>query len=160
MAKLLCNRSAPDLARAPWSNKPTTDLIWFRIKQIHERPRPRHFHESIELPDLIERVNARRQPAVYAENFPTYNYRQRKVVKKITAHLPHVRIAELPQAFVVEAEHLGCLSGFVRASQERDSVLVPHLQCNEQTQRFNARVAAINVVTQEDIVSVRRFASE
>ena len=62
-----------------------------------------------------------------AEDLPVDQRRQGQVVKQVREELPHVRVAILSQALVVEAVDLGDLSGLVVAAQNRDSFPVPNL---------------------------------
>ena len=68
-----------------------------------QRPLASRVLDPFELPDLIECVNGRGKTAVHAENLTFNDGYQRHVLKQFEAHLIHVRIAELPQAFVVKA---------------------------------------------------------
>ena len=97
---------------------------------------------------------------MHAENLTLNDRRERQVVEQGTTHIPHVCIAVLLQAFVVKAIALGHRSRLVVPPQESDPVPVAHFQRNQQTKRLDACMAAIHVVTHEDIASVGRFASD
>lgn len=70
----------------------------------------RHLLYPIQSPDVVERVNARRQPTVQTENLVVDQSGERKVIEEVGEVFPDVRIAILAQALVVEAVNLGNLS--------------------------------------------------
>ena len=53
--------------------------------------------------------------------------RQGEVIEQVCEVFPHVGIAILPQALVIEAVHLSDLSALVVPPQYCDAFLVPHL---------------------------------
>ena len=80
----------------------------------------------VELPDLIERVNRRREAAMHAEYLILHQRCQRHVVKQVGEYLPDVGVAILAQALVVEAVDLRDLSALVVASEEMYPLRVAH----------------------------------
>ena len=56
-----------------------------------------------------------------------------QVVEQVGEVLPHVGVAVLPQALVVEAVHLRDLTRLVVPSQDGDSLTVPYLGKREQS---------------------------
>ena len=55
--------------------------------------------------------------------------------------------------------HLGDLTRLVVAPQDSDSVLIAHLECDEQSDCLDTIVAAIDVVAHKEVVCVGRLAS-
>ena len=80
---------------------------------------------------------------------------ERQIVEEVGEVLPHVGVAVLAEALVVEAVDLGDLSALVVASQDSDSLLEAHFETDEQRDRLDTVVAAVNVVPHEQIVSIR-----
>lgn len=79
---------------------------------------------------------------------------QRKVIKQICKELPNVRIPIFPQTLVIKPINLSNLSRLVIPSQDRHSISVSQLECNEQSDSFNRVVSTINIVTHEEVVGV------
>lgn len=63
-----------------------------------------------------------------AEYLAINECRQRQVIKQVRKEFPHIRVAVLSQALIVEAIDLGDLSGFVIAAQDRNSFPVSNLK--------------------------------
>lgn len=79
-----------------------------------------------------------------------------QIVEQIGEVLPHIRIAVFAKTFVVEAVDLRNLSRFVVAAEDGDSFTIADLQGDQQCHRFHRVVAAIDVVTHEQVICVRR----
>ena len=79
----------------------------------------RNFLEAIEGPDVVEGVDGGAETPVEAEDLPVHQSRQRQVVEQIREVLPHVGIAILPQALVVEAVHLSWKSAIWKGYKRR-----------------------------------------
>lgn len=67
-----------------------------------------HLLDSIELPDLVEGVNAGRKTTVKAEDLLFNHCGKWQVVKELSELLPHLCVTVLPQAFIVESIPLKC----------------------------------------------------
>ena len=114
---------------------------------------------SIELANLVQGVDTWRETAVEAKDLVFNDSSQGQVVKKLSELLPDVGIAILAQAFVIESVHLSDLSRLVVASQDCDSILIAHLERDEQSDCLHTVVAAIYVVAHEQVVRVGRLAT-
>lgn len=66
-----------------------------------------------------------------AENLILHHSRQRQVVEQIGQVLPHVSIAVLAQAFIVEAINLCDLATLVISAQNGDPVLEAHFEADK-----------------------------
>ena len=55
--------------------------------------------------------------------------------------------------------HLSNLTAFVVSTQNSDSVAVAHLEADEQRDGFNGVVATVDVISHEEVVGIRRLAS-
>ena len=58
--------------------------------------------DSVELSDLIEGVDRRRETTMETEDLALNNSRQGKVIKELSEGFPYIRISVLSQALVVE----------------------------------------------------------
>ena len=83
-----------------------------------------------------------------------------KVVEKVSEVSPNVRIAVFSQTFVVESIHLCDLSGFVVSSQDGDAISISQFEGNEEGHSFYRVVAAVDVVTEEEISCVGGTAAD
>jgi hypothetical protein len=90
----------------------------------------RHFLYPIKGADIVQGVNAGRQPAVQAEDLVIDQSRERQVVEEIGKVLPHVRVAVLSKALVVKPIDLSNLTGLVVAAKDRDALGVSDLECD------------------------------
>ena len=68
------------------------------------------------------------------------------VVKHLAAVAPHARAAVLFHALVVEAVHLGDLSGFVVAADEGHAVRVADFEREEEQEGLDRVEAAVDIV--------------
>lgn len=73
----------------------------------------RHLLYPVQRADVVERVYGRGQAAVEAEDLVVDEGSEGKEVEEVGEVLPHVRVAVLAQALVVEAVDLGDLAGLV-----------------------------------------------
>ena len=63
----------------------------------------RNFLDSVELSDLIEGVNGRRETTMEAEDLTLDNSCQGKIIKKLGESFPHIGVSILSQTLIVEA---------------------------------------------------------
>lgn len=98
--------------------------------------------DAINRPNVVQGIDGRRQATVKAEDLtPTKSGewrlyikerahliinegRQGEVVEEVGEVLPHVGIAVLSQAFIVEAVHLRDLSALMVSTKDRDTIAV------------------------------------
>lgn len=86
--------------------------------------------------------------------------RKRQIIKQIRKKLPNIRVPILPQALVVKSVHLRDLSTLVVSSKDRDTIAVAHFERNEKSDGFDTVVAAIDVVSHEEVVGVGAVSSD
>ena len=91
------------------------------------------------------------------EDFLFDNCGQGQVVEQVSEVLPHVGVAVLAQALVVEPVHLRDLPRLVIASQYGDSVLVTYLQTDQQSHGLHWVITSVHIVTHEQVVRVWRL---
>ena len=70
-----------------------------------------------------------------------------EVVEEVGEVFPHVGVAVLAQALVVEAVDLRDLAGLVVATEDGDALRVSDFESDEERDRLDRVVASINVVT-------------
>ena len=97
----------------------------------------RNLLDSVEPPDVVERVDAGGKTAVQAEDLVVNQGGERKIVEKVGKVLPDVGITVLAQALVIEAVYLCNLARFVVAAQNGDAVGVSDLEGDEQSDSLN-----------------------
>ena len=76
----------------------------------------RDFLNSIQLSNLLERVQGRRQTSVKGENLVLYNGCQWQQVKEVSKVFPDVDVSIFSEAFIIKAVYLGDLSALMVAS--------------------------------------------
>ena len=107
----------------------------------------RDFLDSVERSDVVEGVDAGRQPAVQAENLVVDEGSEGEIVEEVGEVFPDICIAVFPQTFVVKAIDLGNLSTLVVPSKDSDSGRVSDLQGDKEGHRLDGVVATIYVVS-------------
>lgn len=103
--------------------------------------------DSVQCPNIIERVDTRREAAVQTEYLVVDESGKGKIVKEIREEFPHISITILAQALVVETVYLCDLSRLVISSKNGDAVGVSNLESNQQRYGLDGIVAPVDVVT-------------
>lgn len=106
----------------------------------------RNLAEAVNDLDLINRVNARAQTAVYTEDLIINDTAQREIVEHVRKVMPDRRITVLSRALGVEAVGLCDTSALMIASDEMNSVRVSELETYEETDGLNAEESTVHVV--------------
>jgi hypothetical protein len=102
--------------------------------------------DAVEGADVIERVDARRQAAVQAEDLVVDEGCEGEVVEEVGEVLPDVGVAVFPQALVVETVNLRDLTRLVVAAEDGDARGVADLQGDEQSDRLDRVVSTIDII--------------
>ena len=160
MVELLTNVLTERIASASGRDSPATTIIRVRPEKIADWAFVRYFHDSIELLYLVEGVDAWWKSSVEAEDVSFDHGREWQIIKEWSKMLPHISIAILPKAFIIEPIHLGDLFGFVVSSENCDSVRVSDLERYKQRNCLNWIISAINVVSHEEIVVFWNLSSD
>lgn len=89
-----------------------------------------------------------------AENLSINEGGEREIVEEVSEVLPHIRIPVFAQTLVVESVNLRDLSRLMIATENSDSFTVSDFQSDKKRHRFNRVIAAIDVISHEQIVCV------
>jgi hypothetical protein len=85
---------------------------------------------------------------------------EREEIKEVGEESPHVGVSVFSKALVVKAVYLSNLPGFVVSTEDCYAVPVAKLESDEQCHGFDGIIAAIDVVAHEEVVGIRRVASD
>lgn len=140
------------VAGAARADPPAAAVVGVGPQQVAHGPLVRHLLDAVELADVVERVDAGRQPAVQAKHLVVDQRRQRQVVKQVREQAPGLGGAVFAQALVVEPVHLRDLARLVVPPENGDAVRVSQLGRDEQRHGLDGVVAAIHVVAEEQVV--------
>lgn len=81
-----------------------------------------------------------------------HHRRHGQIIKRIRKMLPHVGIPVFSKTLIVKPVHLSNLSGFVIAAEDGDAVSKADFEGDEERDRFERVVAAVDVVSHEEVV--------
>lgn len=95
---------------------------------------------------------------MHAEDIVIHDSGQSKEVKDLAAVAPHIERTIFAQAFIVESINLGDLPRLMVATNEDDLIRVANFQRQEKEEGFNAVVATIDKVAQEEVVCLGNIA--
>mmetsp|Transcript_6316 Transcript_6316/g.26154 ORF Transcript_6316/g.26154 Transcript_6316/m.26154 type:complete len:296 (+) Transcript_6316:1482-2369(+) len=118
--------------RASRGDAPAAPVVGVGPQQVAHRAFVRHLLRPRELAYVLQRVQTGAQAAVRAEDLVLDSRRQGQVVEHVGDVLPHVRVAVLAQALVVEAVHLRDLSALVVTPDQEYAVGVPNLERQQE----------------------------
>lgn len=119
---------AKDIACTTWAYAPPLYLLRITPHQIAHRPLMWHLLLAVNGLNLVKCVNTGRQSTMHAEYCFVHCGRQGQKVHNLGTVAPNVNRAVFAQTFVIEAIDLGDLARLMIASDQRDALLVSHLQ--------------------------------
>ena len=119
-----------------------------------------HLLEAVDAVDVIDGADEGRKSSVDAHDLVVDERSNTHAVEHVHQVLPSVGVSVLLHALIVETVHLRDLSSLVVASQEGDAVRVTGLQSEEQLDGFYTEVAAVDVVSHENVFGVGHIASD
>mmetsp|Transcript_111600 Transcript_111600/g.326405 ORF Transcript_111600/g.326405 Transcript_111600/m.326405 type:complete len:216 (-) Transcript_111600:149-796(-) len=155
LVELLHDVSAEEVAGTARRQAPALEVLGVRPHEVAHRPVVRDLLLAVDAADVVQRVDGRGEAAVDAEDALVDEGRQAEVVEDLGAVAPDVDAAVLTQALVVEAVDLRDLPALVVASDERDPVCIPHLECQQQEERLHAVESAVHEVAHEEVIGIR-----
>ena len=107
----------------------------------------RYFLYTIKGSNVVQSIDARGKSAVKTENLVVDERSEGKVIEQIGKILPNVRVAVLPETFIVETINLRDLAGFMITTKDCDALRVSDFECNEEGDRLNRVIASVNIIT-------------
>mmetsp|Transcript_25081 Transcript_25081/g.45376 ORF Transcript_25081/g.45376 Transcript_25081/m.45376 type:complete len:216 (+) Transcript_25081:402-1049(+) len=139
---------------------PSVDLLRIGPHEVAHGAIVGHLLLAVDDAYLIQSVDAGTKSAVDGKYLVLDDGREGEVVEDFGAVPPDVYAAELAEALVVEAVDLGDLSALVVAADEGDAIGIAYLQSEEEEEGFDAVVAAVDEVSEEEVVFVGTFTSD
>lgn len=83
-----------------------------------------------------------------------------EIVKKVGEGLPDVGVSVLAETLVVESINLSNLTRLVVSTEDGNAILIADLESDQKGHGLDRVVAAIDVVTHEEVVGVGRVAAD
>lgn len=123
---------AKSVTRTSRRDAPSAPVIRVGPEQVAHGTLVRHLLYAVERPDVVERVDAGREAAVQAEDLVVDERGEGEVVEEVGEVLPHVGVAVLAEALIVESVHLRDLPGLVVAAEDCDALWVSDLESHEE----------------------------
>ncbi len=157
VVKLLRDVLAKGIASTAGGNTPAHAVVRVRPQQIAHGTFVRDLLHAGLVHNVVEGVDGGGETTVETENLLLNQGSQRKVVEQIGEVLPHVRIAILSQALIIETIDLGNLAGLVVTTGNGNAFAIADLESKEERNSLHRVVTTINVVTHEQIVSFWRL---
>lgn len=102
MVELLGDVLPERISGSSGRDAPAASVVGVGPKQIADGSLVGDFLDAVELADLVERVDGRRETSVQTEDLALDHGSQRQVIEQFRERLPHIRISVLAQALVVE----------------------------------------------------------
>ena len=131
---------------------PLDVLLRVRPQQVAHRPLVRHLLLPVYRAEAVERGHRRAEPAVHGKDAAVVDRGgQREVVEAVGAGAPHVGVAVLAHALVVEAVDLRDLPRLVVPPDQGHPVRVAHLEREEQQKSLDRVEAPVDKVAQEEV---------
>mmetsp|Transcript_1685 Transcript_1685/g.4987 ORF Transcript_1685/g.4987 Transcript_1685/m.4987 type:complete len:273 (+) Transcript_1685:109-927(+) len=159
VVELLRDVLAEGVACTARRNAPAAAVVRVRPEKVAHGALVRHLLDAVQLPDVVEGVEGRRDASVHADDLVLDDGGHGQVVKGVREQLPDRRSAVCSHAFVEEAVHLRDLTALVVATEEGDALLIADLVEEHQSDRLHAVVAPIHVVAEEEVVALGRESS-
>ena len=125
MVKLLGDVLAEAVASTSWRDAPAASVVGVGPQKVADGTFVRGLLDAVQLADLVEGVDAGREATMQAEDLVLNDSSEGQVVEQLSELLPHVRIAVLSQALIVEAvpnkvKHFRSKSDFILSACEID----------------------------------------
>lgn len=117
----------------------------------------RHFLDTVQGSDVVEGINGRAQPTVQTEDLVFNESSEGEVIEEVGEVLPHVGVAILAEALVVEAVNLGDLAGFVVATENGDTLRIADLQANQKGYSLDGVIATVDIITCDETLGSNPF---
>jgi len=128
MVELLRNVLAKSVASSSRRDAPTTSVIWIRPEEVTHWSFMRHLLNAIQLSDIIQGVQRRRDATVHADDLILNDCGHWQVIERISEGLPYIWSTVGAYALVEEAIDLCDLPALMVATQQRDTLPIANLE--------------------------------
>jgi hypothetical protein len=128
-------------------DSPSAPVIWVRPEQVAHWSLVGYFLNTVEGADVVQRVNARREPTVQTKDLVVDQGGEGKVVEEVGEVFPDISVAIFSKALVVEAVYLCNLTRLVIAAQDGDALRISDLERDEKSHSLHREVASIDIIT-------------
>lgn len=134
-------------------------FVGIRPEQITQETLVWHVGRSSDFAELVELVKVRTQTTMHAQNLVINQSGNWQAVEHVNELLPDFD-RESSLAVVVESVHSVNLGDLMVTSEQEEVFRVLDLEGEEQTESLDGVLSAVNIVSQEEIVSFRRHATK
>ena len=132
MVERLADVLAECVSSSSGAYSPSATVVGVRPQQVAHGTLMGHLLYPVQCTDVIKRVNARGETSVETEDLVVDERGEGEVVEEVGEVLPHVGVAVLAEALVVESVHLRDLPGLVVAAEDGDALWVSDLESHEE----------------------------
>jgi len=133
-------------------------LVGIRPEEVAQEARLGHVGRPHHPPDLVHRLEVGRKAAMHAQNLFVDDGRDRQAVEAVGKRLPELDVIP-PLALVVEAVDAVDRGALVVAAEDEEVFGVLDLVREQETDGLERLLAAVDVVTKEEVVRFRRLQS-
>lgn len=126
---------------------PAASVVGVTPQKVAHGTLVRDLLNPIQRADVVEGVNRRTQTAVQTEDLVLDKCGEGEVVEKVGEVFPHVSVAVLAQALIVEAVDLRDLARLVVSSQDGDTLGVTDFEADKERDGLYRVVTTVDVVT-------------
>ena len=134
-------------------------FVGIRPEQITEETLVRDIGRSSDFTKLVQSVEVRAETTVHAQNFVVNECSDGQAVKHVNKLLPYFD-RESSFAVIIKSIHSVDLSNLVVTSKEEEVLGVLYFKSEKQAESLNGVLSTVNVVTKEQVVSLRRHTAK
>jgi len=150
-AELLHHIAAKEFSMSPRRCSPSRCLLGIAPEEIRYAAALGDLMAAVQLTELIQLLDFRRQATMNAKYFPINNRREGQEIKDAAAHPPDIRRSILGQALLVESVGPCGTAALVVAPQQAHLAGMSDLEGSQQQKGLHAVLAPIHQVTQEQV---------
>eukprot|EP00418_Pyrodinium_bahamense_P011884 CAMPEP_0179114870 /NCGR_PEP_ID=MMETSP0796-20121207/53807_1 /TAXON_ID=73915 /ORGANISM="Pyrodinium bahamense, Strain pbaha01" /LENGTH=253 /DNA_ID=CAMNT_0020813103 /DNA_START=363 /DNA_END=1121 /DNA_ORIENTATION=+ len=138
---------------------PTRYVIRVGPQEVADWPTMRHFLNAVQLPDVVEGGQRRREARMRAENTIFQYCGEWQVVECFGEYLPDAGIAVQAHAFFIETVDLRDLPALVIAAKQDHPLRIADFEQEGKSHCSNRAPSTVHIVAEEEVVCVRRRAT-
>mmetsp|Transcript_96302 Transcript_96302/g.171084 ORF Transcript_96302/g.171084 Transcript_96302/m.171084 type:complete len:257 (+) Transcript_96302:63-833(+) len=159
MIELLRNVLSEGVACTAWRNSPAASVVRIGPQKVTHRSFVWNFLYSVQLTDVVQGVQGRRDATVHADDLVLDDGCNRQVVKGVCEEFPNCGSSVSADAFIEEAVDLRNLATLVISTQQSDALLEANLVEEHERHCLHRVVAPIDIVTKEEVVGLWQWTS-